>query len=110
MQQDTETQKLTTMAARFAPVDLTADISSLPPNERLALAKLVEAARVLDALYLRQVWAGNEPMLLNLMRDTSEAGRARLHYFMLNKGPWSRLDDNQPFVSGAPGKPDQANF
>lgn len=98
------------MAARFAPVDLTADIASLPANERQALAKLVDAAKALDALYLRQVWAGNESMLLDLARDTSEAGRARLHYFLLNKGPWSRLDDNEPFVTGAPAKPAQANF
>ena len=33
------------MTARFAPVDLTADVSTLPANERQALAKLVEAAQ-----------------------------------------------------------------
>ena len=57
------------MAARFAPVDLTADMSKLPDNERQALAKLVEAAKVFDALFLRQVWDGNETMLLDLVRD-----------------------------------------
>ena len=98
------------MTARFAPVDLSADISTLPPNERQALAKLVEAAQVFDALFLRQVWAGNETMLLSLLGDTSELGRARLHYFLINKGPWSRLDHNEPFVPGAPPKPPQGNF
>ena len=97
-------------AARFAPVDLTADVAALPENERQALAKLVEAAKVFDALFLRQVWAGNETMLMELVRDTSELGQARLHYFLLNKGPWSRLDDNEPFIPGAPPKPPQANF
>jgi hypothetical protein len=29
---------------------------------------------------------------------------------MLNKGPWSRLDHNEPFVDGAPPKPPQGNF
>jgi hypothetical protein len=107
---NTDVQNLTTMTARFAPVDLTADISTLPDNERKALAKLVEASKIIDALFLRQVWAGNEPMLLDLVRDTSEAGRARLHYFLLNKGPWSRLDENTTFVPGAPKKPEEANF
>ena len=37
-------------------------------------------------------------------------GRARLHYFLINKGPWSRLDHNQMFVPGAPPKPAGANF
>ena len=30
------------------------------------------------------------------------SGRARLHYFLINKGPWSRLDHNAPFVPGVP--------
>src|SRR5687767_1442864 len=103
-------QELQTMTARFAPVDLSADIATLPPNEQQTLAKLVEAARVFDALFLRQVWAGNEPMLLALLNDPSELGRARLRYFLINKGPWSRLDHNQPFIPGAPSKPPQGNF
>ena len=107
---DSETKKLETMAARFAPVDLAADLAGLAPNERQALAKLVEASRVFDALFLRQVWEGNEPMLLDLVRDASPLGRARLHYFLINKGPWSRLDHNEPFIASAPPKPQQANF
>jgi hypothetical protein len=109
-QTDPMVQQLRSMTARFAPVDLTADISSLPANERQALAKLIEAAKVFDSLFLRQVWAGNEPMLLTLVRDSSDLGRARLHYFLINKGPWSRIDDNEPFISGAPPKPPQGSF
>src|SRR4029453_7070937 len=104
------TQKLQTMAARFAPVDLTADVSKLPASEQQALAKLVAAAKTFDALFLRQVWEGNETMLLDLSRDDSPLGRARRHYFLINKGPWSRLDENQPFIPGAPLKPEEENF
>jgi len=107
---DSETKKLETMAARFAPVDLTANVSKLPDNERRALAKMVEAAKVFDALFLRQVWDGNETLLLDLVRDGSPLGRARLHYFVINKGPWSRLDHNEAFIAGVPPKPAQANF
>jgi hypothetical protein len=107
---DPMVQQLRSMTARFAPVDLTADIASLPPSERQALAKLIEAAKVFDSLFLRQVWAGNEPLLLTLVRDSSDLGRARLHYFLINKGPWSRIDDNEPFVPGAPPKPPQGSF
>jgi hypothetical protein len=107
---DPEVARLEAMAARFAPVELTADVSVLPERERQALARLIEAARVFDALFLRQVWAGNEAMLVELAADETPVGRARLRYFLLNKGPWSRLDDGQPFVPGAPAKPPQANF
>jgi hypothetical protein len=107
---DPETKKLETMAARFAPVDLTADVSRLPANEKEALAKLVEAAKVFDTLFLRQVWQGNETMLLDLARDNSPLGQARRHYFLINKGPWSRLDHNEAFIVGVPPKPPEANF
>jgi hypothetical protein len=49
-------------------------------------------------------------MLLDLVRDNSELGGARLHYFLINKGPWSRLDHDEAFIPGAPPKPAQANF
>jgi len=98
------------MAARFAPTEITADLSRLSDRDRSVLAKLVEASKIVDALFLRQVWAGNEAMLLDLIRDDSPAGRARLHYFLINKGPWDRLNHHAPFVPGAPAKPEGANY
>ena len=98
------------ISSRFASVDIGADISSLPASERLALARLVDAARIMDALFLRQVWAGNDTMLHRLAREASDEGRQRLRAFLLNKGPWSRLDGDTPFVPGVPPKPAGANF
>ena len=100
----------TAVAAPFEPVDLAVDVSALPNNEQRALGKMIEAARITDTLFLRQAWAGNEPMLLALLADSSPAGKTRLREFLRNKGPWDRLARNQPFVPGAPAKPPQANF
>src|SRR5688572_12923781 len=108
--QTDDVKRIQAMMQRFAAVDLTADDAALPESERRALAKMVEAARVFDALFLRQVWEGNETMLLSLVQDSSPLGRARLHYFLINKGPWSRLDHNEAFIPGAPMKPAQGNF
>src|SRR6476646_1715832 len=92
------TREVTTMTGRFAPAEIRADVTALPANERQALAKLVDAARLMDSLFLRQVWAGNDAMLQELSHDalvrsraaaTAEAATARLHYFLINKGPWS---------------------
>jgi len=98
------------ISTRFAPVEIGADISALPRSERLALARLVDAARYMDALFLRQVWAGNEMMLQRLARQGADDDGHLLRSFLLNKGPWSRLDGNAPFVPGAPPKPAGANF
>ena len=101
---------LPAMANRFAPADIGADLSALPASERTALRHLIEAARVIDGLFLRQVWAGNPAMLLQLQGDRSPEGQARLRYFLLNKGPWSRLDGDAPFIEGVGEKPGGANF
>lgn len=102
--------RLRAMTARFAPVNIGADVSGLPESERRALVKMIEAARVLDGLYLRQVWAGNEALLLDLLADRSGLGQARLHAFLVDKGPWSRLDHDAPFLPGVPPKPEGGNF
>ena len=96
---------------RFAPTDITADTSHLSEGDRKALDKLIEAARILDSLYLRQTWSGAEALHKKLEADTTPEGRELLHYFMINKGPWSRLDKNEPFIDGVPHeKPPQSGF
>ncbi len=102
--------------SQFAPAEITANTAALPPNERQALEKLVHAARVIDGLFLEQVWSGNTALLTALSADRSDAGRRQLHYFLINKGPWDRIDHNRPFITGPLAamlpseKPLQANF
>lgn len=102
--------RLRAMTERFAPVEIGADLSALPASERLALVRMIDAARLLDGLYLRQVWGGNESLLLELVGDRSSLGQARLHAFLVNRGPWSQLDEQAPFLPGVPARPEGANF
>src|SRR3954451_13963828 len=89
--------QLQSMQARFAPVDIRVDLKSLSENDRKVLAKLIEASRYIDALFMRQRSATNEAQLLALIADKSALGQARLNYFILSKGPWSDLDEDRPF-------------
>lgn len=90
--------ELGVMGKRYAPVDLSADVSALSAGDRKAIATLIEAAQVVDTLQLRQRWADNEKLMTALKRDKSALGKARLDYFWLNKGPWSILDGNLAFM------------
>jgi hypothetical protein len=105
-----EAARLQAMVARFSPTDIKVDLTNVSAADRKVLAKLIDASKVMDAIFLRQVWSGNEAMLIDLAQDQTLEGRARLHYFLMNKGPWDRLDHNKPFVPGAPEKPAGANF
>ncbi len=103
--------ELTPKIKRFVPVVLALDQSQLSSGDVKALLKLTEAARIMDRLYLRQAWAGNEDILKKLEQDPSPEGADRLRYFQINMGPWSRLDKNEAFIAGAPSpKPPFANF
>ncbi len=96
---------------RFAPTPVSADLSHLSPGDRRALVKLREAAQVLDRIYARQVWSGNEALRLKLEADRSAEGLERLHYYNINRSPWSNLDHDEPFISGVPKeKPPCANY
>jgi hypothetical protein len=99
------------MTARFARVDLRADTAGLTPADRKALVKLIEASRVVNHIFLGQMWSGNAALLEKLKQDHSPLGRARLRYFELNKGPWSELDAHEAFLPDVPAhKLPGANF
>src|SRR5581483_1519887 len=84
--------QLKQMGARFAPVQLTYDTASLSAADRKALPKLIDAARILNYVFMDQLWSGNRALYEKLQTDTTPLGKERLHYFWLNKGPWSDLD------------------
>ena len=103
--------QLKQMSARFAPVTLKYDASKLSPGDRKALAKLTEAARVLNFIFMDQLWSGNRALYEKLRSDKSALGQERSHYFWLNKGPWSDLDGHTAFLPGVPERnPLGANF
>lgn len=98
------------LEAQYAPVELRVDVSQLPESERKALARLVQASRLMDAVFLRQRWAGNVSLLTRLSGSETALGRAQLRYFLINRGPWDGLDHNRPFLPGVPEKPAGGNF
>jgi hypothetical protein len=103
--------ELNKMAARFAPTKLVVDTSALSAGDRQALVKLIEAAHIVNTLFMRQFWSGDLELYHKLQQDKTPLGRARLHYFWINKGPWSEIDQHKAFLPGVPEhKPAGANF
>ncbi len=93
--------------AKLAPVDLECDLSSLSQNDKKALAKLVEAAKVMDQLFLIQVSPENPELRAELVKDPS--AQKHLELFDIMFGPWNRLVEDEPFI-GTEEKPEGAGF
>lgn len=90
--------QLGVMAKRFEQVEMRADTAHLSAGDKAAIAKLIDAAKIVDTLQLRQRWSHNEALWEALKKDATPQGKARLDYFWLNKGPWSHLDGNKSFM------------
>lgn len=95
---------------RFAPVKLTARVERLADGDRKALEKVIAAAKILDPLYMHQVWSGNAALKQKLMTDGSAVGKLRLALFNRHVGPWSRLEHDAAFIPGVPAKPTTGSF
>jgi Peptidase family M49 len=106
-----DTAGLNRMAARLAPTPLVVDTSSLSAGDKQALVKLIQAAHVVNTIFMEQLWSGNLALYHKLQQDKTPLGRARLHYFWINKSPWSEIDEYKAFLPGVPAKkPLGANF
>ena len=104
-------RELLTMQARFAPTPLKVDVSALSAGDRAALVKVIQASRILNRIFMEQFWSGDLALYQKLQQDDSPLGRARLHYFWMNKGPWSEIDEHRVFIPGVPArKPLGSNF
>jgi hypothetical protein len=94
---------------KFAPVKIEAEKRLITKRLEPLVEELVAAARLMDEIFLRQVSEGNVALREKLaLRGKEDA--ALYDYFMLNFGPFDRLDHNRPFVKGVGKKPAGANF
>lgn len=92
------------------PIDY--DRTLLDAKETQVVAKLVEASRYMNDIFLAQVSEKNRP-LRDRVRAAAEKGdsaaRWALALFDVHKGPWDRLKNNEPFIGKDP-KPPGAGF
>jgi hypothetical protein len=90
--------------AGYAPVKLTADLSALCDSDKRMLPLLIKAAEIMDTLFWLQTY-GNPDSLLTASKDDKVNRFIRINY-----GPWDRLNNDTPFISGVGKKPAGANF
>ena len=101
--QNSEQSIMEQKVAEFAPVTLTTDMSQLSEKERQLVGLFIEAATIMDDLFWTQAF-GDKSIL-----DTISCSAVK-DFVMINYGPWERLNNMKPFVSGYGEKPLGACF
>jgi hypothetical protein len=101
--------------ARLPQVEIDYDRELLDASQRAVVDKLVEASRLLDEIFLRQVSEENPALRRELYELALEDARYRdaYEYFLVMYGRWDRLAQKEPFIEpfGAGGaKPPGAGF
>lgn len=102
---------------KFVPVEIQYDESLLDERERVVLEKLYEASKIIDELFLEQVYSKNPEIRADLLSkieaetdpDKKLKHELQLELFKIMFGPFDRLDDDKPFM-GDKEKPLGANF
>ncbi|KAK8273370.1 hypothetical protein V6Z11_D10G001400 [Gossypium hirsutum] len=88
---------------RYAPVSLTAELTGLGDADKEALILLVRAAMIMDEIFYLQVWHSN-PVLREWLKEhanVSQLDNLKWMYYVINKSPWSCLDENEAFLTTA---------
>ncbi len=88
----------------YAEVELSTSVDSLSDNQKQMVGLLIEAGKVTDQIFWKQVW-GDKSALLDNINDPKEKRFADYNY-----GPWDRLNDDKPFLSAYGERPKGARF
>ncbi len=72
---------LRTMIAQFAPTEIRYDSSLLNNRQKMVIGKLYQASRLIDSIFLQQVFSKNVEIKNQLLDGTSEEDSLKLIYF-----------------------------
>ncbi len=88
----------------YARVELKANLDNLTDNQKKMIGVLIDAAKITDAIFWKQVW-GDKTALLAGIKDPEVNRFANYNY-----GPWDRLDGDKPFLPEYGDRPRGARF
>ncbi|XP_024028512.1 nudix hydrolase 3 isoform X1 [Morus notabilis] len=88
---------------RYAPVSLDPELTGFSEADKEALALLIKAATIMDEIFHQQVWYSNPDLRAWLKEhmNATDIDKLKWAYYLINKSPWSCLDENEAFLTTA---------
>jgi len=108
-EQSVEGECLMQKISQFSETEIKYDESLLDDRQRIVVEKLYMAAKIIDGLFLEQVYAKNTEIRNKLLSQSGTQTKNELKYFDIMFGPFDRLDERRPFI-GSDDQPLGANF
>ncbi|HEX2763044.1 MAG TPA: hypothetical protein VHM92_04240 [Allosphingosinicella sp.] len=96
---------LAAQRAKIVRIRMRPDTSFLTAEERDVVNYLIQAADLLDPIFVRQVSADNPRIREEIARSGRSDRALLLDWFDFNAGPWDTLADNRPFWGDRPLPP-----
>ncbi len=79
--QSGEIKMLKEQIAKFVPTELNYDASTLDERQKVVVEKLYRAAKIMDELFLDQVYSKNNEIKADLMAEDTEEAKYQLELF-----------------------------
>ena len=103
-------QEIEARMQKYAVTPMETDLSVYSERERLLLKELLLAAEFADEIFWRQTSQIALPLKAKIVRSSPEGDPIR-RFYMMQAGPYDRLDHNAPFIEGvAPREPGGAYY
>ncbi len=99
-----ENQEMKEKVEEYAPFALTTDLNTLSEKERQMLPLLFKAADLMNEIFWIEAFGDKDTLF------SEDMGKYTKAFLEINYGPWERLNNNKPFLSGYGDKPAGANF
>jgi hypothetical protein len=96
---------LAAQRAKIARIPMAPNTAFLSAEEREVVNLLIQAADLLNPVFLRQVSADNPRVREEIARSARPDRELLLEWFDFNAGPWDTLADNRPFWGERPLPP-----
>lgn len=104
-----ESAELEKKIDQYAKTVLKYDANLLDDRQKIVVKKLYQAAKIMDDIFLDQVYSKNVEIKKELSESDDTYEKLVLEYFNINFGPFDRLDHDKPFYENM-AKPSGANF